>query len=169
MDLIVGRIGKPHGLRGEVSVQVRTDAPDERFAPGASLRTDPAERGPLTVEYARWHSGRLLVAFTEALSREAAEDLRGTLLVVDSDELDPLPDPDEYYDHQLRGLKAHTKDGTDLGIITDVIHGPAGELLDVKTPDGGSLLIPFVVEIVPEVDIAAGHVVVVPPDGLLEL
>jgi len=84
VQLVVGRIAKAHGIGGEVAVEVRTDAPDDRFAPGTSLLTEPGERGPLTVRRTRWHSGRLLVVFDEVADRTAAEALRGTLLVADS-------------------------------------------------------------------------------------
>jgi 16S rRNA processing protein RimM len=169
MQLVVGRIGRPHGLRGEVSVEVRTDTPEERFAPGSVLVTDPAERGPLTISRTHWHSGRLLLTLDGVLDRSAAEALRDTLLVVDSDELPPLDDPDEFYDHQLTGLRAELPDGTDLGVVEDVVHAPAEELLAVRRPGGEELLVPFVTAIVPTVDLAGGRIVVDPPEGLLDL
>src|SRR5579871_1151798 len=104
MQLVVGRVGRPHGLRGEVTVEVRTDDPDQRFAAGQSLAADPPERGPLTVAASRWHSGRLLVRFAGHEDREAAETLRDTVLVIDSGQLGPLDDPEEFYDHDLIGL-----------------------------------------------------------------
>lgn len=169
MQLVVGRIGRPHGIRGEVSVEVRTDSPDERFAPGSVLVTDPVERGPLTVSRLHWHSGRLLLTIEGVTDREGAEALRNTLLVVESDELPELDDPDEFYDHQLIGLRAELEDGTALGLVDDVVHAPAEELLAVRKPDGDELMIPFVSAIVPTVDLAGGRVVVQPPEGLLEL
>src|SRR5688572_3682936 len=102
--LVVGRIGKPQGIKGEVTVEVRTDDPAARFAAGSVLLTDPAERGPLTVDAARDHSGKLVVAFAGVPDRTAAEALRGTLLVVDAADL-PMPDDeDEFHDHVLRGM-----------------------------------------------------------------
>ena len=168
MQLVVGRIARAHGVGGEVSVEVRTDSPDLRFQPGAILETEPADRGPLTVERARWHSGRMLVAFTGVSDRTAAEGLRNTLLVVDSAS-SPAVDEDEYWDHQLLDLAAVGTDGSRLGTVTDVLHPPGGDLLVVRRPDGGELLVPFVREIVPTVDLEARTVVVDPPDGLLEL
>src|SRR5258708_10850576 len=101
MQLVVGRVGRAHGLRGEVTIEVRTGDPAERFAVGSVLATYPAERGPLTVAAARWHSGRLLVAFEGCRDRDAAEALRETLLQIDSADLEPLGDPEEFYDHDL--------------------------------------------------------------------
>src|SRR5258708_10046455 len=99
MQRVVGRVGRPHGLGGEVTVEVRTDDPDQRFVAGSSLATGPAARGPLTVAGARWHSGRLLVRFAGYEDRDAAEELRDTILAVDSHELEPLEGPGDLYDH----------------------------------------------------------------------
>jgi 16S rRNA processing protein RimM len=169
LQLVVGRIGRPHGIRGEVSVELRTDSPDERFAEGSVLATDPAERGPLTVSRLHWHSGRLLLTFNGVVDREGAEALRGTLLVVDSGDLPELGDPDEFYDHQLVGLRAELPDGAELGTVQDVLHAPAEDLLAITAADGAELLVPFVSAIVPTVDLRGGRVVVDPPEGLLDL
>jgi 16S rRNA processing protein RimM len=169
VQLVVGRIGRPHGIRGEVSVEVHTDSPEERFAPGSLLVTDPTDRGPLTVSRMHWHSGRLLLTLDGVVDRDGAEALRDTLLVVDTADLPTLDDPDEFYDHQLVGLRAELSDATSIGVVEDVLHVPAEELLLVRRPDGGELLIPFVTAIVPTVDLPGGRVVVVPPEGLLDL
>jgi len=169
VQLVVGRIARAHGIGGEVAVEVRTDLPDERFAVGVRVETDPPERGPLTVRRARWHSGRLLVSFDEVTDRTGAEGLRGTLLVADSSTSPVADDPDEYWDHQLIGLAALTVTGEPLGTVDDVLHPPGADLLVVRRPDGAELLVPFVRAIVPEVDVTRGHVVVDPPDGLLQL
>ncbi|MGY1617657.1 ribosome maturation factor RimM [Geodermatophilus sp. SYSU D00691] len=166
--MVVGRIGRPHGVRGEVTLEVRTDDPDLRFTPGAALVTDPASRGPLTIESARWHRDVLLLTFEGVASREAAEELRDTLLLVDVAALPDLDDPDDFYDHQLVGLTARLTDDTVLGEVAAVRHEGA-DLLVVRRPDGGEVLIPFAKAIVPTVDLAAGHLVVDPPEGLLEL
>jgi 16S rRNA processing protein RimM len=169
--LVVGRIGRAHGIRGDVSVEVRTDAPELRFAPGAVLRTDPETAGPLTVETARMHSGRLLIRFEGIADRTAAEALREVLLVIDADDAGPAGEPDEdvWWDHELLNLEASTSDGDLLGLVSDVLHTPAGELLAIRRPDGAELLVPFVSEFVPVVDVPGGRVVVNPPAGLLEL
>jgi 16S rRNA processing protein RimM len=167
--LTVGRIGKPQGIRGEVTVEVRTDAPEIRFADGSVLLTDPAERGPLTVESARDQNGRLIVAFRGVPDRSAAEALRNTMLLVDASDVPPSDDPDEFHDTQLTGLTAQLTDGTVLGEVTDVLHLPHGDVLVVHRQEASELLVPFVATIVPEVDLAAGRLVVDPPEGLLDL
>jgi 16S rRNA processing protein RimM len=166
--VVVGRIGRPHGVRGEVTVEVRTDDPDLRFVPGAVLRTDPADRGPLTVSGRRWHRDVLLLTLEGIDSREAAEEVRNTELLVDVADLPPLEDPDDFYDHQLVGLAARLADGAALGEVAAVRHEGA-DLLVIRRPDGGEALVPFVTAIVPTVDLAGGFVVVDPPEGLLEL
>ncbi|WP_119729289.1 ribosome maturation factor RimM [Thermomonospora amylolytica] len=166
-QIVVGRIGRAHGVRGEVAVDVRTDDPDARFAPGSVLRTDPGHVGPLTVERARWHSGRLLLRFTGVDDRTAAEQLRGTWLVVDAAELPPPEDPDEFLDHQLVGLTAVTPDGGMVGTVAEVRHY-GQDLLVVRRENGGEALVPFVAALVPEVDVAGGRIVIDPPPGLLD-
>jgi len=174
MQLVVGRVARPHGIRGEVTVEVHTDDPELRFAPGSVLATEPAARGPLTVSASRWHSGRLLVTFTGYADRDQAEDLRGTLLVIDSAEVAPAADPEEFHDYQLIGLDVLTCAGEPVGVVTDVLH-QGQDLLVIRPPDGGAareqgeVLVPFVAAIVPEVDVAAGRLVIDPPPGLLEL
>jgi 16S rRNA processing protein RimM len=221
MQLVVGRVTRPHGVRGEVSVEVRTDDPDLRFSVGRVMATDPAAAGPLTVESVRWHSGRLLIRFDGIADRNQAEELRGTWLTLDSAEAGPTGDPDEFHDHELIGLAVVTTSGEPVGRVTDVRHfgqdllviepvparspagpeagpdeagpdeaGPAGvgpvptgpaqagrgprspALAGRARPGGGlgtELLVPFVAAIVPEVDVAAGRLVIDPPPGLLEL
>ena len=165
---MVGRIGRPHGVRGEVTIEVRTDDPDLRFAVGAVLLTDPADRGPLTIAGSRWHRDVLLLAVDGFDSREEAEALRGTELLVPVDDLPPLQDPDDFYDHQLVGLTVQLTDGSLLGRVAAVRHDGA-DLLVVERDDAGEALIPFVAAMVPTVDVAGGYVVVDPPEGLLEL
>jgi 16S rRNA processing protein RimM len=167
--LTVGRIGKPQGIRGEVTVEVRTDAPEVRFAAGSVLLTDPAERGPLTVASTRDQNGRLIVAFDGVPDRSAAEALRNTMLLVDASDVPPSEDPDEFHDTQLVALAAELADGSALGVVTDVLHLPHGDVLVVRRDDGSEVLVPFVRAIVPEVDLAAGRLVVDPPEGLLDL
>jgi 16S rRNA processing protein RimM len=163
--VVVGRIGRPQGIKGEVTVEVRTDAPDERFAPGATLLT---QTGSLTVERSRDHSGKLVVLFEGVADRSAAELLRGTILQVDARTLPPLEDEDEYYDSQLVGLAVQLSDGTAVGTVADVLHLPHGEVLAI-TRGERELLVPFVKAMVPTVDLTAGRVVVDPPPGLLDL
>lgn len=170
--LLVGVVVRPHGLHGELVVEVRTDSPAERFTPGAVLMraaADGVPAGVLTVEASRPHSGRLLVRFAEAADRDAAEGLRGARLLIDSAALPPPGDPDEFHVHQLEGLRAELADGAVVGTVREVVHGPGGELLVVARPEQPDALVPFVREIVPTVDLDGGRVVLTPPEGLLEL
>jgi 16S rRNA processing protein RimM len=210
MRVIVGRVGRPHGLGGEVSIWVRTDEPDLRFAVGAVVDADrdlpqggpggagsprvrggaegvwgerlpPKSRGGLggivppeatvrlTVASARWHSGQLLVAFAGVTDRDAAGQLTGSWLSVDSSELPETTDPDEFRDHELIGLSVRTAAGERVGEVTDVLHH-GQDLLVVRCagPGNGECLVPFVKAIVPEVDLAAGVLVIDPPRGLLD-
>ncbi|MET8774844.1 ribosome maturation factor RimM [Nocardia sp. NPDC050713] len=172
MELVVGRVAKSHGVRGELVVEVRTDEPEERFAVGTTLRgrlPRSSEVRDFTVESAREHSGRLLVFLAGIADRTAADALRGTLFVVDSADLPPSDDPDEFYDHELEGLTVQLTDGTVVGTVTEVLHSAAGELLSVRAADDGrEILIPFVTAIVPTVSLADRLVVIDPPEGLLD-
>ncbi|KJY42805.1 16S rRNA processing protein RimM [Streptomyces sp. NRRL B-1568] len=169
MQLVVGRIGRAHGIKGEVTVEVRTDEPELRLGPGAVLATDPAGVGPLTIEAGRVHSGRLLLRFTGVNDRTAAEALRNTLLVAEVDPDETPEDPEEFYDHQLMDLDVVTVDGTVVGRITEISHLPSQDLFIVERPDGSEVMIPFVSEIVTEIDLDEQRAVVDPPRGLLDV
>jgi 16S rRNA processing protein RimM len=169
MLLTVGRILRPHGVRGEVVVEVTTDEPGQRYAVGATLSAEPPAPGTLTVDAQRPHLGRLLVVFKEVSDRGTAEALRGVLLRVDSEVVAAPDDPDEFLDHQLVGLAVVTPAGEELGTVARIDHAPAADLLVVERPAAGTALVPFVKAIVPEVDLAGGRVVVDPPPGLLDL
>jgi 16S rRNA processing protein RimM len=172
MRVIVGRIGRPHGIRGEVVVGVRTDEPDLRFAVGAALDASSTNDGTpdsrLTIASRRWHSGQLLVAFDGITDRTAAAGLGGIWLSVDSAELPPTSDPDEFRDHELIGLSVRTVGGDLVGVVSDVLHH--GQDLLVVRAEGSrdERLVPFVAAIVPEVDVAGGVLVIDPPPGLLD-
>lgn len=168
MQLVVGRIGRAHGIKGEVTIEVRTDEPELRLAPGAVLATDPASTGPLTIETGRVHSGRLLLRFTGVTDRNAAEALRNTLLIAEVDPDQTPEDPEEFYDHQLIDLDVVTEDGTTVGRITEITHLPYQDLLVVERPGGAEVLIPFVSDIVPDVDLERQVAVITPPPGLLD-
>ncbi|MEU0603733.1 ribosome maturation factor RimM [Streptomyces sp. NPDC006393] len=168
MQLVVARIGRAHGIKGEVTVEVRTDEPELRLAPGAVLATDPASAGPLTIETGRVHSGRLLLRFEGVGDRNAAEALRNTLLIAEVDP-DELPEEeDEYYDHQLIDLDVVTEDGETVGRISEISHLPSQDLFIVERPDGTEVMIPFVAEIVTEIDLEEQRAVVAPPPGLID-
>jgi 16S rRNA processing protein RimM len=205
MLLIVGHIGKPHGIRGELLVTVRTDEPEARFVAGSVYTTQvPRDRrvgtgparggaigtptspavnvgaaaGPgvlfrvpetLTLESLRWHQGRVIAVFEGINDRNVAEQLRGVLLCLDSEQIAPPDDPDEFNDHQLVGLRVESVDGETLGEVVRIDHAPASDLIVMRRPDGPDALIPFVRQIVPEVDIAGGRVVIDPPGGLFDV
>ncbi len=172
MDLVVGRVVKAHGVTGEVVVEIRTDDPESRFTPGATLRGRPPRGGPerdYVIDSARTHGARLLVRLDGVADRSAADALRGTVFVVDSENLPPIDDPDEFYDHQLEGLRVVTTDGRLVGNVNEVLHTAAGELLSVTTEAGAEVLVPFVSAIVTSVSLAEQTVEVDPPEGLLEL
>ncbi|NWF28917.1 ribosome maturation factor RimM [Streptomyces sp. PKU-EA00015] len=168
MQLVVGRIGRAHGIKGEVTVEVRTDEPELRLGPGAVLATDPPAAGPLTIESGRVHSSRLLLRFEGVRDRNAAEALRNTLLIAEVDPEELPEDPDEYYDHQLMDLDVVLADGTEIGRITEISHLPSQDLFIVERPDGSEVMIPFVEEIVTEIDLADQKAVIDPPPGLID-
>jgi 16S rRNA processing protein RimM len=171
MDLVVGRVVRAHGVTGELVVEVRTDDPDTRFAPGTTLRAKPSRGGPerdYVVDSAREHSGRLLVRLDGVADRTAADSMRGTLFLVDSADLPPIDEPDEFYDHQLEGLQVVTTAGTPVGSVAEVLHTAAGELLSVRTEEG-EVLVPFVSAIVTAVSLTDQTIEIDPPEGLLEL
>ncbi|MDQ0258147.1 ribosome maturation factor RimM [Sinomonas atrocyanea] len=165
MQVQVARIGKPHGIRGEVTVQVLTDAPEDRFVPGTAFIVEPASSGPLTLEGARWNKDILLLAFAEVPDRTRAEQLRGVKLYLESEDLED--DDEGWYEHELVGLAVRV-DGRDVGTVAALQTMPVQDLLVLDTP-AGEVLVPFVEEIVPEVDVEGGFIVLVPPPGLLEL
>ncbi|BCY14512.1 ribosome maturation factor RimM [Actinoplanes sp. L3-i22] len=189
MLLVVGQIGKPHGIRGEVSVVVRTDEPEARFTAGQVFTTEvPRDRrvstGPaaapapgalfevpkqLTLESIRWHQGRGIAVFEGIHDRNVAEAMRGVYLQLDSADMAPPEDPEEFHDHQLVGLRVESLDGAVLGTVQRIDHAPSSDLIVLAKPEGGTALIPFVMAIVPTVDLAGGRVVVDLPEGLLDL
>ena len=171
MELIVGRVAKAHGVTGELVVDVRTDDPELRFAPGAILRakaSDHRERN-YVVAAVRPHGNRLLLRLEGGSGRDAADAMRGSLFVIDSEDLPPINEPDTFYDHQLEGLLVRTTAGRDIGTVTEVLHTAAGELLAVDRADADELLVPFVSAIVTSVSLDSGIVEIDPPEGLLEL
>jgi 16S rRNA processing protein RimM len=165
VEVVIGVIGRPHGLQGEVAIDLRTDEPERRFAAGQSVRSENGSRA-FTVTSARYHSGRLLVTFQELPDRSAVEAMRGTRLVVDAPADESPADEGEFYDRQLVGLRVLDASGTDVGQVTAVVHLPAQDALDIRT-DHGSRLVPFVRDLVPEVHLDGGHIHVADVPGLL--
>lgn len=175
-EVVVGRIGKAHGLKGEVSVELRTDEPARRFGDGVVLTTEAprggAPHGPdrpasLTVLATRWHQSRLLVTFEQVTGRNQADAVRGLLLVTTIDPDETPEDPEEFYDHQLVGLQVVTTEGASVGEVAEVVHGSAQDLLRIAAPDGREVLVPFVTQLVPTVDVPNQRIVVRDRPGLL--
>lgn len=179
-EVVVGRIGRPHGIRGELSVEPRTDEPDRRFTVGARFATGepgtdtpgvagggPGRPAHLTVATRRWHQDRLLLRFEEVADRTAAEAVRGLVLRCEVPADERPEDPEEFYDHQLVGLRVQTTDGEPVGEVAAVQHAGAQDLLVVRRTDGGEALVPFVAALVPTVDLAARLVEVADRPGLL--
>jgi 16S rRNA processing protein RimM len=168
MQLQVARIGKPHGIRGEVTVQVLTDAPGDRFVPGTQFVVEPSSAGPLTVESARWNKDILLLAFEEVETRNDAEALRGAKLFIETAELDEDDDDEGWYEHELVGLDVRVGEQV-VGKVSGLHTLPVQDLLVVTDRDGKEILIPFVEQIVPEVNVAEKYILVTPPAGLFEV
>ncbi|ADB33777.1 16S rRNA processing protein RimM [Kribbella flavida DSM 17836] len=168
MLVTVGRIGRAHGIKGEVGLDVRTDEPDRRFADGATLVTDTKPPRTLTVESSRWHSGRLLVKFVESPDRTAAEQLRNLVLQAEIAEDERPEDPEEYYDRELIGLSVRTTDGEQAGEVIDVVHLPSQDLLEIRRPAGNAVLVPLVEQLVPKIDLDEKYVLVADRPGLLD-
>jgi 16S rRNA processing protein RimM len=161
-------------------VEAHTDDPAARFASGNILRAKPSrgsadgksQERSYIVAAMRDHGGRLLVRLDGVDDRDAADGLRGSLFVVDSDDLPPIDEPDTYYDHQLEGLHVRTATGQDVGVVAEVLHTAGGELLAVRRSDGGEtreVLVPFVNAIVTSVSLDDRMVEIDPPEGLLDL
>jgi 16S rRNA processing protein RimM len=175
-EVVVGRIGRPHGVKGELSVEPRTDEPERRFTDGAVLVTEAPRGGAphgagrpetLTVTATRWHQSRLLVTFAEVTDRNQAEAVRGLILLATVDGTEAPADPEEYYDHQLVGLTVVTTDGVEVGELAEVVHGSAQDLLSIRAADGRDVLVPFVAQLVPTVDVPGRRIVVEDRPGLL--
>lgn len=165
MQLVIGRIGRAHGVRGDLFVEPMTDEPDHRYSDGTVLMT--SNDTTLTVAKSKWHSGRFVVHFVGFDDRNVAETLRGLTLSIEVDPAQSPEDPDEYYDHQLVGLNVVLADGTHVGTIGEVIHLPSQDLLTVLRKGDTEALIPFVTEFVPDINLATKTVTITPPPGLL--
>jgi 16S rRNA processing protein RimM len=167
--VVVARVGRALGVKGDLLVDVLTDEPERRLAPGVAVGVMGGDRA-LIIESARPHGGRLCLHFAGIDDRTAAESLTGLMLEAERAPGERPEDPDEYYDDDLVGLEVVTESGDRVGAVTEVLHLPAQDVLAVRpAPDAAEILVPFVAEIVPVVDIDAGRVVIRPPDGLLDV
>jgi 16S rRNA processing protein RimM len=161
MRLLVGRIGRAHGILGEATIEVRTDDPETRFAMGARVETD--KFGDLTIISGRVHNGILLLGFEGITDRNGIEKYKDTLLYSEVDIDEQNEDEDDYHVLQLIGCIAYLENGDKFGEVSDVINLPGQDLLAIQTSHGETL-IPFVHQLVPVVDIKAKRMTVIPPD-----
>jgi 16S rRNA processing protein RimM len=172
-QLRVGRLVKAHGLKGALKLELYTDDPDGRFVPGATFtlqvpESSPWHGKPLTVREFRWMNSHPVAFFEGVDDRTAAEELVRAILWIDQDAETTTVEDNAWYDHQLVGLDV-VREGAVVGRVIRVDHFPAQDLLIVRpTGSDAEILVPFVSAIVPEVDIAAGRLVVTPPAGLFE-
>lgn len=164
-EVIVGVVLRPHGVRGELVIELRTDEPERRFAPGGELQASPV--GNFTVRGTRQVSGRFVLSLIEVNDRDAAEKLRGKVLTCQVDNEEMPVAKEEYYDRQLIGLRVFAADGSERGVVRHIIHGPAQDLLEVEVA-GELRLVPFVAALVPQLDLEAGWLQLAPVSGLLE-
>lgn len=176
--MLVARIGKPHGLRGEVTVQLHTDDPDRRLAVNETLTCEPLDRGPLTIATVRVHQGRHLLGFESVGDREGAEALRNTKLFVSALDADgvrsrgqssPDQDVDEFYEDELVGMSVVLTSGEAIGTVSALHTRSAQDLLEITRANGATALVPFVAALVPHVDSAQRRVTIDPPAGLLDM
>jgi 16S rRNA processing protein RimM len=161
--IAVGRINRPHGVKGEVVIQPLSEV-ETRFAAGSQLFLREDERDPLTVAEARPHRGRLLVTFEGVRDRNSAEAMAGAFLFVPSSSAPPLPEG-EYWAHELVGCDVLTDEGRALGPIREIIHTPANDVW-VTQGEEGETLIPALKDVVKDVDLPARRVIVRELSGL---
>lgn len=169
--LRVGRLTKPHGLKGAIKLELFTDNPEQRFRPGAVFSLQVPEESPwfgktITIRELKWFNDQPVGFFDEVPDRTAAESIVKAILWIDQAEAESFIEPDAWYGHQLVGLDVR-RDGVKVGTLAEVQHLPAQDLLLVKTPTG-DVLVPFVAAIVPEVNVEGGYITVTPPLGLFE-
>lgn len=167
----MGRIGRAHGVLGEATIEVRTDLPEERFFIGSVLQCQgpdqPVTKPALTVKSVRVHNGTFLLGFDGISNRNQIEELRDTILYSDVDiEADSVHE-DDYHVLQLIDCEVFTTSNERVGVVSDVIALPGHDLLAVATGTR-EVLIPFVLEIVPRVDVKAKIITINPPQGLLD-
>ena len=164
MQLVVGRIGRAHGVLGEATIEVQTDDPDIRFQVGNKLTLDDGRQ--LTIRSSRWHNQILLLAFDGVGDRNQIEELRDQLISSDVD-LGSLA-PGEYHFQQLIGCEVFQQNGELIGVVVEIVKLPGQDLLSVSRA-GGQVLIPMVKQIIIEIDVLAKKIVVNPPEGLLDV
>ena len=164
MQLVVGRIGRAHGVQGEATIEVRTDDPDIRFAVGQSVTL--ADGRSLKISANRWHNQILLLSFLGINDRDQIEELRDQLLYAEVDT--NSTEPGEYHFQQLIGSQVVLPDGSNLGLVTEVVQLPGQDLLSVASQKG-EVLIPMVKQIIISIDVEKKLIKINPPEGLLDV
>lgn len=160
--LAVGRVLRPHGVRGELVLEVMTDFP-ERLAEKETVYVGDAA-APHALCRVRLHRGRLLIQLEDCLSLEAAEALRGQLVQIKETQAAPLP-PGQYYQHQIIGLEVVSESGENLGQVTEILETGANDVYVVAGPSG-EVLLPALRSVILQVDLEAHRMVVHVPEGL---
>ena len=168
VEVVVGVIGRPHGIRGELGIDVRTDEPANRFVVGGQLHAEGAPHRHWRIEATRWHGDRLLLRLEGIGDRTAAEQLKGTRLAVSVPASQRPDDEAEWYDHQLVDLVVLDHTRARVGTVVEVVHLPAHDLLRLELDAGGERLVPFATAVVPEVDLASGALTLADLPGLLD-
>lgn len=164
--MTVGRVLRPHGVRGEVVLEVLTDFPDSLLGKTVYAAATAGERGSAhEIASLRWHRGRLLIRFAGSLDRDSADAYRGLLVQVDASQAEPLAEG-QYYHHQIIGLRAVGDEGEPLGPIVKILETGANDVYVIETPNGGELLLPAISTVVKKIDVAAGEIVVHLLEGL---
>jgi 16S rRNA processing protein RimM len=166
---VVGRIARPHGIRGQVVVNLETDFPHERFQPGAEFfaRRETSDLQRLVIATVRFHNERPIIGFEGVDDMNAAIALAGTELRIPVDQLATLP-ADMFYRHDLVGCAVDTTDGSSVGTVSDVEGTLGGSRLVVRT-SRGEVLVPLAAAICRSIDVAGKRIVIEPPEGLLDL
>jgi 16S rRNA processing protein RimM len=167
LRVVIGRVARAHGVRGDLVIFSLTDEQESRFKTGNHVLLENGT--DLEISAIASHSGSFIVHFKGIDDRNSAENLKGQDLLIEINENDRPANPESYFDRQLIGLKVKLLNGSDSGVIKDVLHPPAQDLLVLDHPEYGEVLIPFVKAIVPEVNLEQGFVVIDPPAGLLDL
>ncbi|RMF51113.1 MAG: ribosome maturation factor RimM [Anaerolineae bacterium] len=162
----LGRLGRPHGLRGEMRMSVWSDEPETRLKAGNRVYLGEAHR-PLVIRSTRWHQGLLLIAFEGHPARTSVETFRNQLVYLPVDALPPLDEGEAYY-YQIIGMQVITDDGQPLGVVEEILETGANDVFVVRSPEGREILLPDITEVILAVDVETRQVRVHLLDGLLE-
>jgi len=164
LQLVVGRIGRAHGVLGEATIEVRTDDADLRFAVGNEVTLENGKK--LIIKSSRWHNQVLLLSFEGITDRNQIEELRDQLISAEVDT--SAMAPGEYHYQQLIGSQVFLQSGDQVGVVGEIVKLPGQDLLSVDK-GGSQVLVPMVKQIIISIDVAAKKIVINPPEGLLDV